>query len=89
MDPVLPTASPAVTDGFGQRMSGVDSETGEQVELLEFAPQIVEHTGFVTALAERVAKFTSVRHASYVHMRRLDRPSADRLDMDRRNSAKR
>ena len=81
MDPVLPTASPAVTDGFGQRMSGIDSESGDQVELLEFAPQIVEHTGFVTALAERVAKFASVRHASYVHMRRLDRPSADRLQL--------
>ena len=83
MDRVLPTVTPpaTVTDGFGQRTTGVDSETGEQVELLEFAPEIVEHTAFVTALAERVARFASVRHASYVHLRRLDRPSADRLQL--------
>src|SRR5688572_14832340 len=67
-----------LTDGFGQRIAGVDSETGDQVELLEFGPAIVEHTGFVTALAERVARFASVRHPSYVHSRRLDRPRADR-----------
>lgn len=70
-----------LTDGFGERITGVDSETGDQVELLEFAPAIVEHTGFVTALAERVARFASVRHASYVHLRRLDRPAADRLQL--------
>ena len=70
-----------LTDGFGQRTTGVDSETGDQVELLEFGPAIVEHTGFVTALAERVARFASVRHASYVHLRRLDRPAADRLQL--------
>jgi hypothetical protein len=62
-------------------MTGIDSDTGEPVELLEFAPEIVEHTGFVTALAERVARFAAVRHASYVHLRRLDRPSADRLQL--------
>jgi hypothetical protein len=83
MDRVLPTVTPpaTVTDGFGQRTTGVDSETGDQVELLEFAPKIVEHTAFVTALAERVARFASVRHASYVHLRRLDRPAADRLQL--------
>jgi hypothetical protein len=83
MDRVLPTVTPpaTVTDGFGQRLTGVDSENGEQVELLEFAPNLVEHSGFVTALAERVARFATVRHASYVHLRRLDRPSADRLQL--------
>ena len=83
MDRVLPTVTPpaTVTDGFGQRTTGVDSETGEQVELLEFAPEIVEHSAFVTALAERVARFATVRHASYVHLRRLDRPSPDRLQL--------
>ena len=83
MDPVLPTVTPSgtVTDGFGHRTNGIDAETGDQVELLEFAKEIVEHTGFVTALGERVARFSSVRHASYVHVRRLDRPSADRLQL--------
>jgi len=82
MDKVPPSVSApdmTVTDGFGRRMHGVDSETGDEVELLEFAPEIVEHAGFVAALGERVARFASVRHASYVHLRRLDRPAADRL----------
>ena len=30
---------------------------------------------------ERVARFAAVRHASYVHLRRLDRPAADRLQL--------
>src|SRR5687768_18371443 len=83
MDPV-PAATeeiPTVADGFGRRTSGVDAETGDQVELLDLSPALVEHAGFVTALGERVARFASVRHASYVHMRRLDRPAADRLQL--------
>ena len=70
-----------VTDGFGRRLIGTDAETGDQAELLEFSPELVEHSGFVTALAERVARFASVRHASYVRVRRLDRPDADRLQL--------
>jgi hypothetical protein len=68
-------------DGFGRRTTGTDAETGDEVELLDLAPQLVEHSGFVTTLGERVARFASVRHASYVHMRRLDRPAADRLEL--------
>ena len=34
-----------------------------------------------TALGERVARFAAVRHTSYVHLRRLDRPSPDRLEL--------
>ena len=45
------------------------------------SPELVEHTGFVTRFGERVARFAAVRHASYVHLRRLDRPSADRLQL--------
>ena len=59
----------------------VDPEGGDEVELLELAPQLVEHTGFVTALGERVARLSSVRHASYVHLSRLDRPDPDRLTL--------
>ena len=70
-----------VTDGFGRRLIGTDAETRDQVELLEFSPELVEHSGFVTALADRVARFASVRHASYVRVRRLDRPDADRLQL--------
>lgn len=77
--PAVTAQIPMVADGFGSRSIGVDAETGDEVELLEFAPELVEHTGFVTALGERVARLASVRHASYVHLRRLDRPAADRL----------
>ena len=81
---VLPAVNAPVTmaiDGFGTRTTGIDSETGDEVELLDLSPELVEHSGFVTTLGERVARFATVRHASYVHMRRLDRPSADRLEL--------
>jgi len=66
-------------DGFGRRMRGIDPDSGDPIEILDLSPTLVEHAGFVAALGERVARFASVRHASYVHLRRLDRPAADRL----------
>ena len=72
-------AEPTIADGFGSRTRGVDPDTGDEVELLELTATLVENDGFVTALAERVARFATVTHASYAHHRRLDRPSADRL----------
>jgi hypothetical protein len=68
-------------DGFGPRTNGNDPETGDEIERLDLAPLLVEHPAFVTALAERVARLASVRHASYVHLRRLDRPDSDRLEL--------
>ena len=68
-------------DGFGPRTNGIDPETGDEVERLDLAPLLVEHAAFVTALAERVARLAAVRHASYVHLRRLDRPDSDRLEL--------
>jgi hypothetical protein len=82
MSRVLPEVSePAAgaVDGFGRRSHEVDPGNGEEEELLELSATLVEHAGFVAALGERVARFATVRHASYVHLRRLDRPSADRL----------
>ncbi len=84
MIPVPPVADAPVAlalDGFGTRTSGIDPETGDAIELLDLSPELVEHSGFVATLAERVARFATVRHASYVHLRRLDRPSADRLEL--------
>ncbi|HWI18511.1 MAG TPA: hypothetical protein VNT81_12240, partial [Vicinamibacterales bacterium] len=81
MLPVVNAPAPAAHDGFGRRTIGIDSETGDEVELLDLSAELVEHSGFVAALGERVARFASVRHASYVHVRRLDRPSADRLEL--------
>ena len=72
-------AEAGAVDGFGRRSHEVDPGNGEEEEFLELSPTLVEHAGFVTALGERVARFAAVRHASYVHLRRLDRPSADRL----------
>lgn len=81
---VLPAVSEptlGAVDGFGRRLRGLDPESGDQAEILELSPGLVEHDGFVSALADRVARFAAVRHASYVHLRRLDRPSADRLTL--------
>jgi len=80
---VPPSASdqpgPSTDGGFGRLSHGPDPETGDPAEFLELAPMLVEHAGFVAALGDRVARFASVRHTSYAHLRRLDRPAADRL----------
>jgi len=68
-----------MTDGLGRRIAATDPATGEPVEHLELATELVLHTAFATALAERVTRLAAVRHASYVHVRRVDRPSIDRL----------
>ncbi len=81
---VLPAVSEptmAAVDGFGRRTRGIDPDSGDEVEVLELSSSLVEHPGFVSALGDRVARFATVRHASYVHLRRLDRPSADRLTL--------
>jgi hypothetical protein len=68
-----------MTDGLGQRVAATDSATGEPVEHLELATDLVLHTAFASSLADRVARLASVRHASYVRVRRVDRPAIDRL----------
>jgi hypothetical protein len=68
-----------MTDGLGRRVAATDAATGEPVEHLELAPELVLHTAFATVLGERVARFAAVRHASYVHVLRVDRPSIDQL----------
>jgi hypothetical protein len=68
-----------MTDGLGQRVAATDSATGEPVEHLELATDLVLHTAFASSLADRVARLAAVRHASYVRVRRVDRPAIDRL----------
>jgi len=68
-----------MTDGLGRRVAATDAATGEPVEHLELVPELVLHTAFATALGERVARFAAVRHASYVHVLRVDRPAIDQL----------
>jgi hypothetical protein len=77
--PAVTEPTQGLVDGFGRRMRGLDPDSGDEVEFLELSPALIEHPGFVSSLGERVARFAAVRHASYVHLRRLDRPSADRL----------
>jgi hypothetical protein len=68
-----------MTDGLGRRVVATDPATGEPEEHLELASELVLHTAFANALAERVTRLAAVRHASYVQVRRLDRPAIDRL----------
>lgn len=79
--PVVNAPITAAHDGFGRRTTGIDPQSGDEVDLLDLSPELIEHAGFVTTLAERVARFASVRHASYVHLRRVDRPAPDRLEL--------
>ena len=81
MPPVLDAPIATALDGFGTRTRGIDRESGDEIERLELSAELVEDSGFVTTLGERVARFAAVRHASYVHVRRLDRPSVDRLEL--------
>jgi hypothetical protein len=68
-----------MTDGLGRRVAATDPATGEPEEHLELATELVLHTAFAAALAERVTRLAAVRHASYVQVRRIDRPAIDRL----------
>ncbi|MCC7126802.1 MAG: PEGA domain-containing protein [Acidobacteria bacterium] len=68
-----------MNDGLGPRTASTDAATGEPVELLELSAELALHTPFATALTERVTRLSAVRHASYVHLRRVDRPNMDRL----------
>jgi hypothetical protein len=66
-------------DGFGTRWTALDAESGEPVEVLSFAPELVEVPDFAGAVGERVARLARVRHTLYARARRLDRPSEDSL----------
>jgi hypothetical protein len=68
-----------MTDGLGRRVFATDPATGDPEEHLELATDLVLHTAFAAALAERVTRLAAVRHASYVQVRRVDRPAIDRL----------
>lgn len=68
-----------MTDGLGRRVAATDPATGDPEEHLELATELVLHTAFTAALAERVTRLAAVRHASYVQVRRVDRPAIDRL----------
>jgi hypothetical protein len=68
-----------MTDGFGRRVETTDSATGEAIEHLDLSVDLVLHTAFASALADRVTRLATVRHASYVRLVRVDRPAPDRL----------
>ncbi len=68
-----------MTDGLGRRVAATDPATGVPIEQLELATELVLHTAFATALADRVTRLAAVRHTSYVQVLRVDRPAIDRL----------
>ncbi|HYB95729.1 MAG TPA: PEGA domain-containing protein [Vicinamibacterales bacterium] len=71
----------AAGDGLGLRRKAIDPDSGDEIERLDLSAALIEHPEFVSALAERVARLAAVRHTSYTTLRRLDRPSADRLEL--------
>jgi hypothetical protein len=84
---VEPNNKAIFQDGFGSRRLDYDPETGEPIEILAFAPEFVASAEFASAVGERVARLSRVRHTLYARVRRLDRPSADwlLLESDRVN----
>lgn len=66
-------------DGFGIRSRTLDSETGDPVEVLTFAPVLARAPEFGDAVAERVIRLARVRHALYARTRRVDRSSEHAL----------
>jgi hypothetical protein len=66
-------------DGFGTRALGFDPDAGDPVEILSFAPELVQAPEFAIAVDERVARLARVRHTSYARPRHLDRRADDAL----------
>jgi hypothetical protein len=66
-------------DGFGTRTLSIESDSGDPVEILTFAPGLARAPEFAVAVGERVARLARVRHALYARARKLDHPADDRL----------
>lgn len=77
--PIGASSSPIFKDGFGTRWLGLDPESGDPVEILSFAPELVDAPEFASSVGERVARLARVRHTLYARARRLERPSGDAL----------
>lgn len=77
--PTGAASSPIFKDGFGTRWLALDPESGDAVEILAVAPELVEQADFASAVGERVARLARVRHTLYARARRLDRPDANQL----------
>ena len=50
-------------DGFGTRTVELDEESGDAVEVLSFAPELVATPDFGAAVGERVARLSRVRRS--------------------------
>jgi len=64
--------SPVFCDGLGERRLAVES-SGELVQILHLPDAAMALPEFEFALRERVARWSSIRHASYVRACRVDR----------------
>ncbi len=64
--------SPVFRDGLGERRLAFES-TGDVVQILHLPDAAMALPEFEFAIRERVARWSSIRHASYVRVRRVDR----------------
>ncbi|MFN2447441.1 MAG: PEGA domain-containing protein, partial [Vicinamibacterales bacterium] len=72
---------PLFEDGFGRRVLALDPDGGEPIERLSFSPALAQVDEFAPALGDLVSRYASARHASYLRVRRVDRPDAGELVM--------
>lgn len=78
-DPPGTAAVPLFVDGFGQRLLTIDADGGDPVERLVFSAELADVDEFAPALGDLVSRFAATRHASYLRVRRVDRPSPGSL----------
>lgn len=72
-------AVPLFEDGFGRRVLTLDAESGDPVERLAFSSELVEVDEFAPALGDLISRYAATRHASYLRVRRVDRPAPGSL----------
>lgn len=79
LDPPGAAIVPLFEDGFGRRVLAIDADSGEQVEQLAFNRELADVDEFAPALGDLISRFSATRHASYLRIRRVDRPSSGAL----------
>jgi hypothetical protein len=60
-------------DGLGERFRAAEAGSGELVEVLRLRRMLTDSPAFETALRERVARLTTLQHASCARVYRVDR----------------
>lgn len=79
--PEIETSPTIFADGFGARSLAFDADTQDPIEILTFDLALVAAPQFAATVGTRVARLAAARHPLFVHVRRIDRPSADALHL--------